>query len=205
MRRTRSRIALVFCATSALILFGCEKKDQEHPLAGQGKAATRESVQVAQSTFVVESPAFKPLQPIPAKYTADGENVSPPLRWNGVPVGTKEFALICQDLDTPEDNPWIHWVIYKIPATSMELSESIPKEATLQTPAGAIQGKNSWNEVGYRGPEPPQGKGAHRYRFRVYALNAPLDVQQGLDAKSLASAMETHVLAHGDRIGTYSR
>lgn len=154
------------------------------------------------------SPAFQPGQPIPKKYTGEGEDLSPPLEWSNVPEGTQEFALICDDPDAPVSEPWVHWVIYKIPGNVTKLPEGIAKTAKLSNPPGALQGKNSWpsgQTIGYRGPMPPPGHGRHRYYFRLYALDKPLDLAAGATKKELLAAMKGHVLAEGELMGTYER
>ena len=119
-------------------------------------------------TITVTSTAFEPNKPIPKKYTGDGEDASPPLAWTKVPEGTKELALICDDPDAPVGT-WTHWVLYKIPADTTSLPEGLPREKTLNKPAGAVQGVNSWHSdnLGYRGPAPPAGK-LHHYHFKLY-------------------------------------
>ncbi len=153
----------------------------------------------------VTSEAFKPGQPILRKYTGDGEDISPRLSWTGVPERTKELALIVEDPDAPRPEPFVHWVIYKIPADAPGLIEGIPPQAKLKSPAGAVQGKNSFGKTGYGGPAPPPGHGTHHYHFRVYALDQPLKVQGGLDAKTLVAAISGHVLDQGELVGTYQR
>ena len=112
-----------------------------------------------------------------AKYTVEGQNTSPPLTWTGAPSGTKSFALICDDPDAPSPQrpaaePWVHWVIFNIPADRSALSPRIGKELQPEEVPGAKQGVNSWpsDNVGYRGPAPPPGSGKHRYFFRLYAV-----------------------------------
>ncbi len=154
------------------------------------------------------SPAFEPGQPIPKRYTGEGADVSPPLEWSNVPEGTQEFALICDDPDAPTPEPWVHWVIYKIPADVTKLPEGIAKTPKLSVPPGALQGKNSWpsgQTIGYRGPMPPPGHGRHRYYFRLYALDKKLDLQPGLTKKQLLEAMKGHILGEGELMGTYER
>src|SRR5947207_8123336 len=115
------------------------------------------------------SGAFAAGQPIPRKYTGDSkENVSPPLTWGAPPKGTQALALVVDDPDAPTPQPWVHWLIYNIPPDVRTLPKGVAPEATLRGPAGALQGKNSWGGVGYRGPEPPQGHGVHHYHFRLY-------------------------------------
>ena len=155
----------------------------------------------------VTSTAFKEGQLIPKKYTGEGADVSPPISWKGLPEGTREVVLICDDPDAPTKEPWVHWVIYRIPATVNGLSEGIPRNARLKQPVGMLQGKNSWPKeaVGYRGPMPPPGDGPHRYFFHVYALRVHLVVESGLDKKTLWTDMKDHILGEGRLMGTCER
>jgi len=157
--------------------------------------------------FEVTSTAFGQGEPIPKKYTGEGQDVSPTISWKGLPEGTKELVLICDDPDAPTKEPWVHWVIYKIPVTATGLPEGIAREARLKTPAGLLQGKNSWpkDNIGYHGPMPPPGHGTHHYHFRVYALEAHLVVESGLDKKTLLQEIKGHILGEGDLVGTYER
>src|SRR3954447_9702094 len=100
----------------------------------------------------LRSDAFADGEAIPRRYTEDGEDLPPPLAWSGVPDETREPALLVDDPDAPRAEPWVHWVIYKIPANVRVLSEGLPKTPTLDAPPGAMQGKNSWGSDGYRGP-----------------------------------------------------
>jgi len=159
-------------------------------------------------TLQVASSAFTQGHPIPKKYTGDGIDVSPPLSWSGLPAGTKELVLICDDPDAPAAEPWVHWVIYKIPADTKGLPEGVPRKSRLKEPHGALQGKNSWpgaDAIGYRGPKPPPGHGVHHYYFKLYALDAPLNVEPGLDKKDLTEKINDHILAEGVLMGTYER
>jgi Raf kinase inhibitor-like YbhB/YbcL family protein len=159
----------------------------------------------AVSTLTVTSTAFGQGQPIPRQYTAEGRNTSPPLAWSDAPAGTKEWALIVDDPDAPRPEPWVHWLIYRIPAHGKGLPEDVPPAERVANPAGALQGKNSWGRIGYGGPEPPRGHGVHHYHFRLYALDAELNVRPGVDKKTLLEAMGGHVLAEGELVGTYER
>lgn len=153
----------------------------------------------------VHSLAFQADRPIPIKHTEDGEDVSPELAWDGLPEGTAELALIVDDPDAPTDEPWVHWVIYKIPPDIEALAEGVPYAESLAAPAGALQGVNTWGTVGYRGPAPPAGHGTHHYHFTLYALDRALELESGLDKATLLSAIEGHVLGQGELIGTYER
>jgi len=154
------------------------------------------------------SSAFQNGQPIPRNYTGDGEDVSPPLSWRGLPAAARELALVCDDPDAPTPQPWVHWVLYAIPTGIAELAEGIPGQAILAAPAGARQGRNSWTSgrtVGYRGPAPPRGHGVHHYHFRLYALDAPITVAASPTKDELLRAMQGHVLDQCELVGTYRR
>ena len=150
--------------------------------------------------ITVTSTAFEEAGSIPAKYTCDGEDVSPPLAWIGVPEGTKSIALICDDPDAPMGT-WVHWVLYNLPADAAGLPEGVPAEKTL--PTGARQGTSDFKKIGYGGPCPPRG--THRYYFKLYALDATVDLAPGATKRQLLRAMEGHVLAQGQLMGRYKR
>jgi Raf kinase inhibitor-like YbhB/YbcL family protein len=156
----------------------------------------------------LSSPSFAEGQPIPVKHTGEGADVSPALAWENVPQGTQEFALICEDPDAPTPEPWVHWILYKIPANVTGLPEGVPPDAKLSSPAGALQGRNSWpsgRTMGYRGPQPPKGHGTHHYHFRIFALDAPLYALPTVDKASLVKAMQGHILGEATLVGTYER
>ena len=147
------------------------------------------------------STAFQEGQPIPRQYTGDGQNISPPLKWQDPPAGTRSLALICEDPDAPRGT-FTHWLIFNLPAEARELSEGIPAETTLTN--GAAQGTNDFGKAGYGGPKPPPGK-PHRYIFKLYALDRPLDVQPGATKAQLLAAMKGQVLGEAQLLGTYAR
>lgn len=147
------------------------------------------------------SSAFNEGQPIPDKYTCDGKNVSPLLQWSGAPSATKSFVLIADDPDAPAGT-WVHWVLYDLPATVTSLPEDLPK--SQYAPQGAKQGLNDFKHLGYGGPCPPPGK-AHRYFFKLYALDTLPDLKPGSKKAEVERAMEKHVLAEGHLMGIYKR
>lgn len=163
-------------------------------LAGAAQNSEKALMQLA-------STAFTESEPIPAKYTCDGENVSPPLKWTGVPVGVKSFALIADDPDAPAGT-WVHWVLFDLPATSTELPEGLPRSQFI--PGGAKQGLNDFKHLGYGGPCPPAGK-PHRYFFKLYALDCVLDLKPGATKKEVERAIDKHTLAQGQLMGVYKR
>jgi Raf kinase inhibitor-like YbhB/YbcL family protein len=153
------------------------------------------------------SPAFEHNQRIPSKYTADGADVSPPLKWEGVPQGVKSFAIICDDPDAlpVAGRIWDHWLIWNIPGTRTEIPENVPKTDVVAALDQARQGLNSWPRVGYNGPAPPRGSGVHHYRFKLYALDTMLDLPARATRRQLELAMRGHILAEAELVGTYER
>jgi hypothetical protein len=196
-----------------IVLGGCDKTAEQPEATPQGTPERPVAAPAEQTAkpgeiamkITIESSAFKHNETIPRKYTGDGEDLSPPLSWSGVPDGTKELALIMDDPDAPRPEPWVHWVLYKLPATVTSLPEGVATTETLSEPAGARQGKNTWPAIGYRGPAPPKGHGVHHYHFKLYALDTALDVQPGLTKDQLLAKMQGHILAEGELIGTYER
>jgi len=152
-------------------------------------------------TMQLTSTAFAQGQPIPAKYTCDGENVSPPLKWDGVPAGARSVVLIADDPDAPSGT-WVHWVLYDLPANTKELPEGLPKSQYL--PGGAKHGLNDFKHLGYGGPCPPGGK-PHRYYFKLYALDGMLDLKPGATKKEVEQAMESRTLGQSQLMGTYKK
>lgn len=148
------------------------------------------------------SPAFEHGQPIPRRYTCEGDDISPPLEWAGLPEGTKSLALIMEDPDAPDpDAPkgvWVHWVLYDIPETSSGLPEGAGGQDLLQ---GCREGLNDWKKPGYGGPCPPIGK--HRYFFKLYALDRMLESLDPPSKRALVKAMAGHVLGQAELVGVY--
>ena len=152
----------------------------------------------------LSSSAFAPDGAIPSVYTCEGNDVSPPLAWSGVPAGTKSLALIVDDPDAPDPAQprmtWVHWVLYDIPPTANGLSEAV---ATAALPPGTREGLNDWGRTGYGGPCPPIGR--HRYFHKLYALDAVLPDLGEPDKAALERAMQGHILAQAELIGTYQK
>jgi len=145
--------------------------------------------------------AFTEGAPIPAKYTCDGDDISPPLKWSGVPQGAKSIALICDDPDAPV-GIWVHWVLYNVSSTVAELPEGVPTSEVIS--GGARQGINDFKRIGYGGPCPPRGN-PHRYYFKLYVLDIELSLKPRATKKDVVSAMQGHILAEGQLMGTYKR
>jgi hypothetical protein len=150
--------------------------------------------------ITVTSSAFTEGALIPKKYTCDAEDISPDLKWSGVPSGAKSVALICDDPDAPVGT-WVHWVLFNIPAELSALPTGIPADATLKN--GARHGKNDFRKLGYGGPCPPGG--THRYFFKLYALDSVLTLESGSTKAQLLAAMKGHILAEGQLMGRYQR
>jgi Raf kinase inhibitor-like YbhB/YbcL family protein len=151
--------------------------------------------------FALESPQFKADSDIPRRLTCDGEDISPVLRWDGAPAGTRSFCLVTEDPDAPVGT-FIHWVLYDLPESARDLPENLPKKKEL--PNGARQGRNDFGNIGYGGPCPPRGP-AHRYYFRLYALDTKLDLPAGASRGELDRAMKGHILAQAELMGRYKR
>ena len=164
-------------------------------LAAAVPIAAEEGDQPMTSGLAITSPAFADGQPIPARFTADGANISPQLEIAGPPPGTACFALIVDDPDAPMGT-WVHWVAWNIPASTTAIPEG-------RLPAGSMEGRNSWGRTGYGGPSPPSG--THRYHFKLYAVDRPLELPRTADKQTLIDVMEGHVLARAQLTGTYRR
>ncbi|HEY8271097.1 MAG TPA: YbhB/YbcL family Raf kinase inhibitor-like protein [Pseudobdellovibrionaceae bacterium] len=152
--------------------------------------------------FILFSSAFSPNGEIPSKYTCEGQNISPPLSWQGAPANTKSFALIMDDPDAPDPQhpktTWVHWVLFNIPANVTSLKEHIES-----LPEGTGEGFNDWHKTGYGGPCPPIGR--HRYFHKVYALDTRLTNLTHPNKAALEKAMQGHILAHAELVGTYMK
>ncbi len=148
----------------------------------------------------IESTVFDEGEPIPTKYTCSGVDISPPLEWNYIPENTVSIAIICEDPDAPR-GIWSHWVIFNLPADTMNLPEHVMGREILDN--GAVQGLNDFGKVGYGGPCPPSGK--HRYYYKIYALNVKLDLSPQTTRKSFLEAINGHILDQGQIMGTYTR
>lgn len=198
-------ISLVMIMGIIFLALGCSESDSPHPESS--KPDIVEKVETMQLT----SSGFEQGAQIDAVYTADGKEISPPLSWSGAPDGTQSFAVICDDPDAPSPKrpapePWVHWVVFNIPADVNQLPEGISTAAEPKEVPGACQGVNSASNVGYQGPAPPAGSGQHRYFFKLYALDTTLDLPAGTTTKKdLLDAMSGHVLAEGELMGVYER
>jgi Raf kinase inhibitor-like YbhB/YbcL family protein len=151
--------------------------------------------------FALSSPDFPSGGAIPREFTCEGKDRSPALKWTDPPAGTQSLALIVDDPDAPAGT-WVHWVIYNFPATARQLAAGVAADSELSN--GARQGQNDFQRLGYGGPCPPPGP-AHRYFFKLYALDAKLDLKSGASKAEVENAMKGHALAKAELIGRYKR
>lgn len=152
-------------------------------------------------SIVLSTAAFPNGSEIPARFTCSGADVSPALSWSSTPAGTRSIAVIADDPDAPMGT-WTHWVIWNVPPQPANLPEGVPAEKELKS--GARQGKNDFGRIGYGGPCPPPGK-AHRYFFKIYALDVLLHLEAGSSKAALEQAMSGHVLSQTNWMGTFRR
>ena len=203
MRRVLTFL-LTAALLAALLLTACQGSGANRAGVAATPAATKEVENGTKGgdkmTLKLTSTAFEEGGMIPAQYTCDGQNVSPPLAWSGVPEGAKTLALIADDPDAPRGT-WVHWVVYQIPAAERGLPENVPARETLDS--GARQGRNDFKNTAYGGPCPPSG--THRYFFKLYALDTDLNLPPGATKDQLLKAMDTHTLAEGQLMGRYKR
>ena len=154
--------------------------------------------------FTITSASFQNNGEIPALYTCDGRNLSPPLTWSGMPPNAKSLVLIVDDPDAPNPGAprmvWVHWMLYNIPPNTHGLPEGI---AVSALPYGTLQGKNDWNKVGYGGPCPPTG--SHRYFHKLIALDVVLPDLKSPAKAALEAAMQGHIISRAELVGRYQR
>ena len=152
----------------------------------------------------ISSTAFDPGATIPARYTCEGDDVSPPVQWRGVPAGAKSLVLIVDDPDAPDPRApkltWVHWVLANLPVDSGGLPENV---STMALPAGTVEGLNDWKRTRYGGPCPPIGR--HRYFHKLYALDTVLGGLKQPTKAQVEAAMKGHVLAQAELVGTYAK
>lgn len=152
------------------------------------------------AAFRLYSPAFDHDAELPLRYTQEGEDVSPPLRWEGVPEGTKELVLVCEDPDADE-GVFTHWLVYAIPPDATELPEDLGDSVLINSPVECCQGLNEFDASGYTGPPPREERGPHRIFFRLFALDTELDVPPGITRIDLRQAAKDHVIGTAELVG----
>lgn len=156
-------------------------------------------------TIDVTSSAFNDGESVPDEHAADGQNVSPPLNWAEGPQGTRSYVLMMEDPDVSQDPPYVHWIVYNVPANVTHLAEGVPGTPKLVQPQGVKQGLNEHGSIGYFGMKPPVGDPPHHYHFQIFALDTELDLPHSATRAEVLRAMEGHVLAAGEVVGTYQR
>jgi Raf kinase inhibitor-like YbhB/YbcL family protein len=201
---------LLIMGALPLTITACGKSSRS--AAADTLALVRDSAQQLHQTssglrtmpFTISSPAFAPNDAIPAKYTCEGADISPPLEWSGASEGTRSFALIVDDPDAPDpakpQRVYVHWVVYNIPASTTKLPENAAKSGL---PSGAMQGTNDWGKQTYGGPCPPIGR--HHYHFKLYAVDTQLKGLKNPTKGLLEKAMQGHTLDNTQLIGTYEK
>jgi hypothetical protein len=156
------------------------------------------------AAMTLTSTGFRHEEPIPSKFTCEGQNVSPELSWSGLPESARALVLICDDPDAPDPKApkmtWVHWVLYNIPVSCTSLPEAVAASAL---PQGTRQGINDWKRTGYGGPCPPIGQ--HRYYFKLYAVDRPLPDMVNATKADIEKAMEGHILGQTVLMGTYQK
>ncbi|MGH6956474.1 MAG: YbhB/YbcL family Raf kinase inhibitor-like protein, partial [Caulobacteraceae bacterium] len=140
---------------------------------------------------------------IDSRYTAYGQNLSPPLRWTPV-EGAGAYVIVLEDPDAPMEKPFVHWTIWNIPGSIASLPEGVTNNQHPATPQGAVQGRNDNGSYGYFGPRPPAGTGVHHYHFQIFALDGPLSLRPDANLRALVDAMKGRVLADGELVGTFA-
>jgi Raf kinase inhibitor-like YbhB/YbcL family protein len=185
---TGKRILLIYLLAATAVFNGCSIKEPGLPKEGE-------------MSLMISSPAFIEGGTIPQKYTCDGQNLSPQLNWSGIPQGTKNLALIVDDPDAPI-GIFVHWVLFGMDGSLKGLSEGVPPNPSIS--GVGLQGINGFRNTRYDGPCPPRG-GAHRYFFKLYALDTAITLKPGASKADLEKAMQGHILAQGQVMGRYSR
>lgn len=196
--RAGNSFLIVFWVLMLLFLLmvaggGCDNRE--------GVTSDQEHIQTGGIKMKITSSVFDYGHNIPVKYTGDGVDVSPPLSWVGVPEEAKSIVIIADDPDAPMGT-WVHWVIFNIPAEMDGLDEGV--KPYVKPDDEILQGKNDFGKIGYGGPMPPKGL-EHRYFFKIYALDSMLSLESGVTKQEVINAMQGHILAEGELMGTYQR
>lgn len=154
--------------------------------------------------LTITSTAFQNNGEIPSRYTCQGQDLSPPLQWQGIPPGTRSLVLIVDDPDAPDPKApkmtWVHWVLYNLPPESTGLPESV---TSAELPSGAKEGINDWKRTGYGGPCPPIGR--HRYFHKLYALDVVLGEMVRPTKAAVEAAMKGHIVGQAELVGTFEK
>jgi len=192
LNRQAGAVVLIFLFAGMLLISGCIQNENERDASTESPDTGKGDENVDIQDINVFSSAFEPNRNIPRKYTCDGENINPPLEFEGIPEEAESLVLIVDDPDAPMKT-FTHWIVWNIEPVAKIEDDSIP----------GVEGINDFRKIGYGGPCPPSG--AHRYFFRVYALNRQLELKAGAGRKELESEMIGHFIAEGELMGKYSK
>ena len=191
---TRRSFLVTVGVAAGVVASGCVGEDDETPEVPEG----------SEGSLSVSSLAFEDGGEIPAEYTCDGANSSPPLHIEGVPEAAETLALVVDDPDAP-DTTYVHWLLWNIPADTEQIPQSMPQGPAISDLGGAEQGTNDNGDVGYFGPCPPPEDGPHTYRFILYAVDTELELEAGSTRDELDAALEGRTVGAGRLNGTYER
>lgn len=173
--------------------------------AGNERLAWAKPELACAKELFVRSDAFENMGEIPGKYSADGQDISPPLSWSAMPEGTQSIALMVEDPDAPTPEPFVHWLMYNIAPELRGIPEDVRHEELAAAAKGAMQGKNSNLKLGWTGMAPPKDDTPHHYHFQVFAVDKRLDLEPGAGRTALIEAMSGHVIGRGEIVGTFQR
>jgi len=200
--------ALQVLATTVVVVVGTSVGGASQQSPQQDSRANMAPARLAAPapTMKVTSSAFAANGAIPEKHSGYSNGPSPQLSWSGAPTTTKTFAIVMEDPDAKvvSPQPFVHWLVYNIPATTMTLPEGVPA-ALPDIKGGGMQGVNGTKAGGYFGPRPPAGDPDHHYHFQVFALSTELPLKAGASKADLLAAMQGYVVAWGELVGTYAR
>ncbi|NHN49016.1 YbhB/YbcL family Raf kinase inhibitor-like protein [Halostella sp. JP-L12] len=203
MPSRRALIATFGSAVTALVA-GCADDDADSGDADATDDGNDSNSDAGGGSLQIVSDAFEAGGEFPERHTCDGADESPPLSIEGSPDDAEALALVLDDPDAGEE-PFVHWLLWNVPADSGEIPGGLPQSETVEELDGARQGTNDFGEVGYRGPCPPEGDDAHTYRFRAYALASPLGVEAGAETDPVLSAIEDRMLTSAQTSADYER
>lgn len=178
--------------------------EQSQPASASAHIAASELAFHGHAHLRVSSPSMEHEAPIPHRHSAYHDDRSPALQWSEGPAGTASYAILLEDPDAHGPTPYVHWIVYNVPAAVTSVPEGLAADPVLHEPAGAMQGTGTRGTLGYFGPRPPASDAAHRYCFQVFALDTMLDLAAGASGEELRDAMRGHVLANGVLTGRYA-
>jgi Raf kinase inhibitor-like YbhB/YbcL family protein len=192
------RVFLVMLPAALLSISGCSSREgtTAGSTGGGGKAVAISQIQ-AGATLTVDSPDIKDGQPIPDRFSDYAGGATPTLHWSAPPAGTKSIAVLVEDPDAPSPEPYVHWLVYDLPATATQVGATLPSDART--------GTNSAGQAAYMGPRPPQGDPPHHYHFQVFALDTVPALTAGVDRNAFVGTATGHVLAKGELVVTYQK